>query len=475
MNLDLPDRVSSIIEELKRHDYEAYAVGGCVRDALLGIEPNDWDITTSATPIEIKSIFLKTVDTGIKHGTVTIMYNNVGYEVTTYRIDGDYVDNRHPETVTFTKNLYEDLKRRDFTINAMAYNDEEGLIDIYGGKEDLKNKIIRCVGVPDDRFNEDSLRMLRAIRFSAQLNFDIDPETYKSIKKNAALIKNVSVERIREELTKILMSDSPEKFMLLYDTGMLEYIMPEFIPNINCAQNSPWHKYTVDEHIIRTVISIEKKPDLRWTMLLHDIGKAYAKTTDEKGIDHFAKHPEISAEIAEDILDRYNFDTKTKRKILKLIRYHDIDMSVDEVNLRKTIAAVGEDIFDELLDVMNADDSAKAEVVWIENKEKNDAIKSEFDMFKMKKQCLSRNKLKFTGDDLMDLGYKEGAEIGVTLEYLFEKVLENPNLNDEEDLRRLAKEYKSTLRDDKALKYESHIEVDTDKSKDEENVIRFVD
>lgn len=451
MKIEIPERVQSIIDTLVENGYEAYAVGGCVRDSLIGRTPNDWDITTSAKPFEVKSLFKKTIDVGIEHGTVTVMLDNVGYEVTTYRIDGDYIDNRHPEEVQFTKDINEDLARRDFTINAMAYNETNGLIDPYDGAKDLDKKLIRCVGNPSERYNEDALRMLRAIRFSAQLGFDIEKETYNAIKNNSHLIKNISVERIRDEITKIIMSDNPEKFLVLYDTGLLELIMPEFIPNINCPQNSPWHKYTVDEHILRALMNIENRFDLRWTMLLHDIGKAKCRYRDEKGIDHFWHHPEEGAILAEDILRRFNFDSFNLNKIVRLIRYHDIDMAVDGPKLRKTINTVGIDIFEDLITVMNADDSAKAEVVWIENREKYDAIKQSFEMFIENKYCLRKKDLAINGDDLIDLGYEQNSSLGKAINYLFDKVLETPSLNTSDSLKELASQYLKTIKDNTEL------------------------
>lgn len=451
MKIEIPERVQSIIDTLVENGYEAYAVGGCVRDSLIGRTPNDWDITTSAKPFEVKSLFKKTIDVGIEHGTVTVMLDNVGYEVTTYRIDGDYIDNRHPEEVQFTKDINEDLARRDFTINAMAYNETNGLIDPYDGAKDLDKKLIRCVGNPSERYNEDALRMLRAIRFSAQLGFDIEKETYNAIKNNSHLIKNISVERIRDEITKIIMSDNPEKFLVLYDTGLLELIMPEFIPNINCPQNSPWHKYTVDEHILRALMNIENRFDLRWTMLLHDIGKAKCRYRDEKGIDHFWHHPEEGAILAEDILRRFNFDSFNLNKIVRLIRYHDINMAVDGPKLRKTINTVGIDIFEDLITVMNADDSAKAEVVWIENREKYDAIKQSFEMFIENKYCLRKKDLAINGDDLIDLGYEQNSSLGKAINYLFDKVLETPSLNTSDSLKELASQYLKTIKDNTEL------------------------
>lgn len=285
--IHLPEAVQEIIHTLNRAGFEAYIVGGCVRDSLLGREPKDWDITTSARPEEVKALFPHTFDTGIKHGTVTVRRGGASYEVTTYRVDGNYTDHRRPDQVAFSSNLREDLLRRDFTINAMAYHPEHGLVDLYQGLEDLERGTIRCVGNAADRFQEDALRMLRALRFSAQLGFSIDPVTYQAIGILKALIRHVSWERIRDEMTKILISDHPEVLRQAYDTGLTQYILPEWKAMVETDQHHPYHAYTVAEHTIKAVQAIEADPILRWTMLLHDIGKPAAHTVDTAGVDHF--------------------------------------------------------------------------------------------------------------------------------------------------------------------------------------------
>ena len=291
MKLILPENVSRIIDTLMRAGYEAYAVGGCIRDSLLGREPKDWDITTSASPAEVKALFPKTVDTGIAHGTVTVLLNREGFEVTTYRVDGTYEDFRHPKEVTFTPDLNEDLKRRDFTINAMAYNDTHGLIDAFDGAADLDRKIVRCVGAPKERFSEDALRMMRAVRFGAQLGFTVEEQTRSAICALAPTLKKISAERIQSELVSLLMSDHPEEMRTLYETGITKVILPEFDVMMQTAQNSPHHMYTVGEHTIQSLAQIESKKTLRLAMLFHDIGKPSCKTTGEDGQDHFYGHP----------------------------------------------------------------------------------------------------------------------------------------------------------------------------------------
>ena len=318
MKIQMPEDVKYILEKLNSAGYEAYAVGGCVRDSILGRIPDDWDITTSAKPEETKALFPRTIDTGIQHGTVTVMCHHVGYEVTTYRIDGEYEDSRHPKEVIFTSNLLEDLKRRDFTINAMAYNhleDEEednsalmvenleeeagqpakywGLVDAFGGIQDIENRMIRCVGNPIHRFEEDALRMMRAVRFSAQLGYEIEEETRNAIQTLAGNLANISAERIQVELVKLLVSDHPDYLRTAYETGMTKIFFPEFDKAMETVQNNPHHKYTVGEHMLHTLEHVRKDKVLRLTMVLHDIAKPETLQTDESGIDHFHGHAEL--------------------------------------------------------------------------------------------------------------------------------------------------------------------------------------
>ena len=273
MHISIPKHASDIIKTLSAHGYEAYVVGGCVRDSILGKEPADWDITTSALPEQVKALFPRTIDTGLKHGTVTIMMDKVGYEVTTYRIDGTYEDHRRPNEVTFTSDLKEDLMRRDFTINAMAYNEEQGLVDLFGGIQDLTDRIIRCVGNPAERFDEDALRMLRAVRFAGQLNFKIEENTKAAIEAQHTFLKDVSAERIQTELMKLLVSGHPEMIRAAYETGLTSVFLPEFDRMMETPQNNPHHIYSVGDHTVHAVETIAPNPVLRLTMLLHDIAK----------------------------------------------------------------------------------------------------------------------------------------------------------------------------------------------------------
>ncbi len=432
--IKMPDEVQFVLGGLKKNGFEAFIVGGCVRDKILGTEPLDYDVTTSATPEEIKKIFRKTFDTGIEHGTVTVIQGEMAIEVTTYRVDGKYIDNRHPESVTYTRLLEEDLKRRDFTMNAMAYNDEVGLVDIFSGEQDLREGVIRCVGEPNERFHEDALRMIRAVRFSAKFDFGIEQKTLRAIQKNSRLLENISKERLREEMNKILLSDHPEKIVSLHDLGLLEFIMPEFIPLIGNKQNNPWHIYDIAEHTILSVKNMEKDLTLRLTMLLHDIGKSDRKTTDVVGVDHFYRHAELGSAMAKDILTRLRYDNKTISKVSTLIKYHDFRLITKEKNVRRALAKLTEEVFLDLIKVRRADDSAKnPEKV----REESESIQKLIEVYgKIKKQgdCFKKADLKINGRDLIELGIVDGREIGRILDKVFMLVLEDPSLNEKEKL-----------------------------------------
>lgn len=439
----LPENVEFILNKLHNNGFEAYIVGGCVRDSILGVNPSDWDITTSALPNDIKNIFEKTVDTGLKHGTITVMMDKEPYEITTYRIDGEYEDNRHPKQVQFTSNLVEDLKRRDFTINAMAYNKDDGIVDVFNGINDLKNKLIRCVGNPNNRFEEDALRMLRAIRFGAALGFEIDRDTEDAIKSNANLIQNVSGERIHIELTKTLVSKNPQHMEKLYTLGLMKYIIPEFEPCVSLKQNNPYHVYDVDKHIYVSVCSIEATESLRWTMYLHDIGKGYTKTTDKDNIDHFYGHEKYSVKFANDILNRLKFDNKTKNIVLKLIEMHDYRIKDDIKAVRKALNKIGDELFEDYIKVQKADIKAQNPKLLEDRIVKLNNILSLYKQIKDEQQCTSIKDLMIKGTDLIEIGFKQGIIIGETLNKLLEYVIEEPNNNTKEWLINKALEIKN--------------------------------
>ena len=433
MKLKIPDNVSRIINTLEKHGYEAFAVGGCVRDSILGKKPADWDITTSARPEKVKALFRRTIDTGLKHGTVTIMFDKTGYEVTTYRIDGAYTDHRRPENVVYTDDLREDLMRRDFTINAMAYNDRQGLVDIFGGVDDLKSGIIRCVGNPQDRFEEDALRMLRAVRFAGQLNFQIEKNTLDAITLKRDLLRNVSAERIRMELLKMMISDHPEVLRTAYKTKLTEIFLPEFDRMMNTPQNNPHHMYTVGEHTLHALTYTRPNPILRLAVLFHDIGKPATRATDAQGIDHFYRHNEVSCELTKDILKRLKFDNNTIRLVTPLLLYHDTrfhdPLGSGRYHVRRIINEVGKNLFPYLLDVMEADVSAQSPYMQDMKLATLAETRIAYQEIIGAGDCLTIKDLKINGNQLKVLGIREGRIIGEILNRLLNMVLEHPELN----------------------------------------------
>ncbi len=434
MRINMPQAVKEIIATLQQNNYEAYAVGGCVRDSILGREPNDWDITTSASPEEVKALFRRTIDTGIEHGTVTIMIDKVGYEVTTYRIDGKYEDGRHPTEVTFTRNLKEDLLRRDFTINAMAYNDTDGLVDIFGGLEDIERKVIRCVGDPRARFTEDALRLLRAVRFAAQLGYTIEEETREAMKEIAGNLKKISAERIQVELVKTLVSPNPFMMKEAYELGLTKYFMPEFDLAMETKQHNRHHMYTVGEHSLVATGHIRADKVLRLTMLMHDFGKPLCITTDEEGIDHYYGHPAKSEEMAEEILHRLKFDNDTIRKVCILIRHHDERIVPGLKYMRRAMARIGEEAFPELFEVQEADISAQSNYKRDTKLANLEANRKDYEEICAKSQCVSKATLAVTGKDLIACGMKPGKEIGAVLDAMLQDVIESPEHNEKEYL-----------------------------------------
>lgn len=443
MTIQIPQKVNSIIHTLQQHGHEAYAVGGCVRDSLLGRIPNDWDITTSAKPEEVKALFHRTIDTGIQHGTVTVMIEKEGFEVTTYRIDGEYTDSRHPKEVVFTPDLQEDLRRRDFTINAMAYSDEQGLVDCFGGIEDLKQRIIRCVGDAEERFSEDALRILRALRFAAQLGCTIEEDTMTAIRKLAPTLANISAERIQTELLKMLVSPNPSMMRTVYETGISAVIMPEWDAVMKTEQNHPHHKYSVGEHTIHALEAVEPQKVYRLAMLFHDFGKPHVKTTDEKGIDHFYGHADVSAKLAETIMRRLKFDNDTMDTVIKLVKYHDYRPAAAKRGVRKGMAKAGQNILPMLFPVMRADALAQSEYMREEKLAYIDKLEQLYEQVIEDGECVSLKMLAVTGRDLLDNGFAQGKQIGAVLNQLLEIVLEEPEKNNREYLLEKAKEYLS--------------------------------
>lgn len=440
MRIQLPDKVHKIIETLTAAGYEAYAVGGCIRDSMLGRVPNDWDITTSAAPENVKSLFSRTVDTGIKHGTVTVLMDREGFEVTTYRIDGIYEDGRHPKEVTFTASLKEDLRRRDFTINAMAYNEQTGLVDLFGGMQDIERGMIRCVGNAEERFTEDALRMLRAVRFSAQLGYGIEEDTKKAIRKLAPNLKRISAERIQAELVKLVVSDHPDYLRTACETGITEQILPEFDLCMRTPQNNPHHCYSVGEHILHAMTEVEPDKVLRLGMLFHDIGKPQTLTVDGEGITHNKGHAEVGEKLTGQILRRLKFDNDTIRKVTKLVRYHDQKVEASPGGVRRAVNRMGDDIFRMLFAVKYADILAQSDHMREEKLKELAYIQTLYEESRRKQECMSLKDLAVTGTDLIALGMPPGKEIGALLNKLLVIVLEEPERNTREELLRICRD-----------------------------------
>ncbi len=440
MKIQLPDQVNKIIDTLEEAGYEAYAVGGCVRDSILGRTPDDWDITTSAKPEDCKRLFPRTVDTGIKHGTVTVLLGGEGFEVTTYRIDGVYEDGRHPREVTFTANLKEDLRRRDFTVNAMAYNERSGLVDIYGGMQDIKNRVIRCVGDARERFDEDALRMLRAVRFSAQLGYRIDEKTREAVKAMAPNLRKISAERIQAELVKLVTSPHPDDLRTAYELGITAQILPEFDLCMETPQRHKHHCYDVGEHILHSMLGVEPDKVLRLAMLFHDIGKPQTLTVDADGTTHNKKHPLEGEKITRKVMRRLKFDNDTTEKVTKLVLYHDYDIAPTEAGVRRAVNRIGEDIFSMIFVVRRADIAAQSDYMQEEKLQKVAYIEEIYRRILDRKDAVTLKDLAISGKDLIAAGMAPGRQIGETLHTLLDRVLDDPGLNQREILLKLSKE-----------------------------------
>lgn len=442
----IPDEVKRILKRLKDNGYEAYIAGGAVRDILIGKTPHDFDIATSATPTEIKALFNHTIDTGIKHGTVTVIENKIGYEVTTFRNDGAYRDGRRPENVRFVKDVSSDIKRRDFTINAMMYSEDTGVVDLAGGKEDIEKKLIRCVGNPQTRFYEDALRMLRAVRFSAVLSFDIEEKTARAIKSCAFLIRHVSNERILEELNKILLSDNPDHIRVLYKLGLLKYIMPQLARCFGEKQKNKYHIYDVGEHIMHAVKYTPVDFTLRWAALMHDIGKPCCSSIDNAGIIHFYGHHRESKKIAVDVLHKLRMDNESIKNIAILIENHDVRVEPTPQAVKRTMARTGEELFKKLMLLQKADNKAKNSIHYPDKLRKIEAAEEIYKTILAEDQPYLVSHLVINGNDLIKLGYRAGRDIGEVLKKLIDEVIINPKLNNREYLIKRAGELKTKRR-----------------------------
>lgn len=445
--MDMPKNVDIAINLLQSAGFEAYAVGGCVRDSLLGKTPNDWDITTSAKPEDMKSVFadFHCIDTGIKHGTVTVVIDGEPLEITTFRLDGEYEDNRHPKSVTFTSDLGADLGRRDFTVNAMAYSKMTGTVDLFGGQNDLKNKIIRCVGDPDRRFNEDALRILRALRFASALDFEIEEKTAQSLLKNCALLGNISEERIAKELLKLVCGKGAKRILTDFAPVLFE-ILPELQPMYKNSHDNPHHCYDIYEHTLIAVESIDPEPTLRFAMLLHDCGKPAVKKFDENGVAHFYGHQRISAEISAQILARLKASNKFRDEILFLVSNHDRwELYENTEKMPRYLSKFGLDGVLKLLKVMRADVLAQSP----EYRYRLDQIADAEEIVKnlaAQKPCLSLRELQINGRTLMDIGIPQGRKLGAVLAQLLDEVIDGVTKNTQEALTTRAREIYSEMK-----------------------------
>ncbi|MFR5876677.1 MAG: CCA tRNA nucleotidyltransferase [Eubacterium sp.] len=426
---------------LLSNEYKAYAVGGCVRDELMGLTGGDIDITSSATPEQLEALLskndIKYIETGLKHGTVTAVINHIPYEITTFRNDGEYKDNRHPDNVKYVTELKDDLSRRDFTVNAIAYNDVDGFVDLYGGQSDIKNRIIRAVGYPDKRFKEDALRIMRALRFSSVLGFEIEEKTKQAIFDNKDLLLNIASERIYTELMKLLNGDNAEQVLTEY-RDIIAVIIPELKICFDFPQNSKWHIYDVYTHTVKSVAAAPKKDYLRLALLLHDIAKPYCKTTDDRGQDHFKGHPAKGVEISGGILKRLSVSNDIYNKVLTLVEIHDLHITEKPSNIKSWLRRLGEKLIFDFIDLKIADMETHNLVL----------AQGELNILKrirhQTKEIIESGEpyrisdLKINGNDLKKLGYS-GHAIADELENLIKIVSGNPKCNTKEKLIHQAK------------------------------------
>ena len=442
IKIKLPDDVQEIMSVIKEYGATSYVVGGCVRDSILDREPHDWDICTSALPSELLVEFeesgYRVIPTGLQHGTITVHLNDNNYEITTFRRDGEYSDGRHPDTVEFTSDLIYDLERRDFTINAMAYNPEEGLVDPYCGYEDIQNRIIRCVGNPDDRFQEDGLRILRALRFSCQLNFVIDETTGRAMLDNKELISNVSMERINAEFTKMINAEYISSFMLYSYNSIIAEFVPEIVPMVGFKQNNPYHYLDVFAHScqVLTICRIYNADLItKLAAFFHDIGKPHCYQDDKNGIRHFKGHGKISADMTDVIMRRLKFDNDTREKVVQLVYYHDASFEVGKKYVRRWLNKMGVDQFKRLLVLRRADIMGQSELNRDERLQKLDSVNKCLEEVLAEKPAFSVKDLEIDGKDVMKyMLMDECPEVGYWLKHILNMVIDGQLQNNREDL-----------------------------------------
>ncbi len=428
----IPQFVKTMMAELSGAGYEVYCVGGCVRDLLMGKEPHDWDLTTNALPQEICGLFGKSaIPTGLQHGTVTVCGEGGKAEITTYRVDGEYLDHRHPEGVVFSSKLEEDLRRRDFTVNAMAMSPQGEVVDLFGGRADLASKIIRCVGRAEERFEEDALRMMRALRFSAVLGFSIHEDTARAMREKKDLLRAIAAERLTEELTKLICGEYMLPVLSAFG-DIVGVFIPEILPCIGFDQKSRFHCYDVWEHTVRSMAHVKPVKHLRYHMMFHDLGKPACFMEDARG-GHYYGHTAVSAEMAQEIMSRLKFDNETRRRVELLLHWHDIPFAPTEVSLRKVLSQIGPERTQDVLDAKRADNAAKRREGLERAQEPWNRAEEILRKLLEENACVTLKQLAVDGRDMMRLGFS-GKAVGETLEFLLSAVIEEKLPNEREAL-----------------------------------------
>ncbi len=438
MNFKIPDGARYILQTLNSAGHEAYLVGGCVRDLLRGVEPHDWDLCTSALPEETEQCLAgqRVIETGLKHGTVTVLVEGEPYEITTYRTEGPYSDSRRPDFVRFVSNLEEDLARRDFTMNAIAMDLEGNLRDPFGGADDIKAGLIRCVGEPDRRFREDGLRVMRALRFAAVFGYEIEEQTAQAVHENRTMLDRVAAERINAELCKLLVGKGAGNALRQYLHVLCQF-WPQLGPLVTLEQNNPWHCWGGWEHTINAVEGAPTDVTLRLAILLHDIGKPACKSIDENGIDHFYGHPAVSARLADEMLRVLKFDNKTRERVVLLVECHDAQLPHRSQVIRRWLNRLGPEAFFQLLEVKRADSMGQASEKVKDRLTELEMIRAKAEQILAEGQCLTLKDLAVDGRDVIAAGIAPGPEVGRVLEGLLEQVLNNKILNERETLLKM--------------------------------------
>ena len=431
MKFEIPDGARHILQTLNSAGREAYLVGGCVRDLLRGVEPHDWDICTSALPEETEQCFAdrRVIETGLKHGTVTVLEEGEPYEITTYRTEGPYSDSRRPDFVRFVPNLEEDLARRDFTMNAISMDLQGNLRDPYGGADDIKSRLIRCVGEPDQRFQEDGLRVMRALRFAAVFGYEIEEQTAQAVHENRTMLDWVAAERINAELCKLLVGQNAGDVLRQYPDVLCQF-WSQLGPLVTLEQHNPWHCWGGWEHTIHALEAVPTDVTLRLAMLLHDIGKPACKSTDEQGVDHFYGHPAVSAQLADQMLQALKFDNKTRERVVLLVARHDAQLPPRSQVIRRWLNRLGPETFFQLLEVKRADNMGQAPEKVQDRLGELDVIRAKAEQILAEQQCLTLKDLAVDGRDVIAAGIEPGPEIGRILEGLLGRILDGEIQND---------------------------------------------